>query len=77
MGKDGGVDADSVRDRIGVGEAVRERVFGGSRSYRLYSGLFVLSRLKVKVSYEDIPKIVEQSLSLFPWPAFYPVLTHA
>jgi len=51
-------------------------VFGGSRSYRLYSGLFVLLRLKVKVSYEDIPKIVEQSLSLFPRLALSPVSTH-
>ena len=61
---------------LALGEAVRETVFGGSRSYRLYSGLFVLLRLKVKVSYEDIRKIVEQSLSLFPWLALSPVSTH-
>ena len=61
---------------LALREAVRERVLGGSRSYRLYSGLFVLLRLKVKVSYEDTPKIAEQSLSLFPWLALSPVSTH-
>jgi len=61
---------------LALREAVRERVLGGSGSYRLYSGLFVLLRLKVKVSYGDIPKIVQQSLSLFPRPALSPVSTH-
>jgi len=51
---------------LALGEAVRERVFGGSRGYRLYSGLFVLLKLRVKVGYEDMREIMERSLSLFP-----------
>jgi len=62
--------------RLILGEVSRKMIFGKSKRYRLYSGLFVLLRLKVKVSYEDIPKIVEQSLSLFPRLALSPVSTH-
>ena len=40
---------------LALGEAVRETVLGGSRSYRLYSGLFVLLRLKVKVELRGYP----------------------
>jgi len=39
-----------------LGEVSRKMIFGKSKRYRLYSGLFVLLRLKVKVSYEDIPR---------------------
>ena len=49
---------------------MREMVLWGSKNYRVYSGLFVLLKLKVKVSYEDIRKIVERALPLFSWPSF-------
>ena len=61
---------------LALGEAVRERVFGGSGRYRLYSGLSVLLKLRVKISYEDIREIVERSLSLFPRLMLPPVPTH-
>ena len=44
-----------------LGKVTREMVFWGSKSYRLYSGLFVLLKLKVRV---DIRKVVERALSL-------------
>ena len=47
---------------LALEETVRERVLGGYGSHRLYSGLFVL--LKLRVSYEDLQKVVERSLSL-------------
>ena len=47
---------------LALKETVRERVLGGYGSHRLYSGLFVL--LKLRVSYEDLQKVVERSLSL-------------
>jgi len=56
-----------------LGEVMREMVFWGSKSYRLYFGLFVLLRLKVRV---DVPKVVERALSLFPCPLASPVPTH-
>ena len=59
---------------LALGEAVRERVFGGSRGYRLYSGLFVL--LQLRVSHEDMREIGERSLSLFPRLMVPPVPTH-
>jgi len=46
-----------------LGEVMREMIFWGSKTYRLYSGLFVLLRLKVKVGYEDMREIVEGSPS--------------
>jgi len=48
---------------LALGEVVREMVFWGSKSYRLYSGLFVLLKLKVRV---DVCEVVERALSLFP-----------
>lgn len=59
---------------LALGDAVRERVFGGSRRYRLYSGLFVL--LKLRVSYELMREIVGRSLPLFPQVASPGVPTH-
>ena len=56
-----------------LGEVMREMVFWGSKSYRLYSGLFVLLRLKVRV---DVRKVVERALSLFPCPPASPVSSH-
>lgn len=47
---------------LALGEAVRERVLGGSRGYRLYSGLFILLKPRVKVNYEDMREIGERSL---------------
>ena len=41
------------------------RVFGNSKRYQLYSELFVLLKLEVEVSYEDVRKIVERALLLF------------
>jgi len=58
-----------------LGEVLREMIFGKSKKYRLYSGLFVLLKLKVRVSYEDVRKIVERALLLFPWPSPSPVST--
>ena len=57
----------------GEGEVMREMVLWGSKSYRLYSGLFVLMRLKVRV---DVRKVVERALSLFPCPPASPVSSH-
>jgi len=45
---------------LALGEVMWEMVFWGSKGYRLYSGLFVLLRLKVRV---DIRKVVERALS--------------
>jgi len=59
-----------------LGEVMREMVLWGSKSYRLYSGLFVLLKLKVKVGHEDVCKIVERALSLFPCPLASPVSSH-
>ena len=56
-----------------LGEVMREMVLWGSKSYRLYSGLFVLLRLKVRV---DVHKVVERALSLFPCPPASPVSSH-
>ncbi len=47
-----------------LGKALREMSFGNSKRYRLYSGLFVLLKLRVKVSHEDMREIVKRSLSL-------------
>ena len=47
-----------------LGKVMREMVFCGSKSYQLYSGLFVLSKLRVKVSHEDMREIVKRFLSL-------------
>ena len=58
---------------LALGEVMREMVFWGSKSYRLYSGLFVLLRLKVRV---DVRKVVERALSLFPCPLAPPVSSH-
>ncbi len=57
-----------------LGEVMREMVFCGSKSYRLYSGLFVLLRLKVKVGHEDVCEIVERAL--FPCSLPPPVSIH-
>ena len=46
-----------------LGEVMREMVLWGSKSYRLYSGLFALLKLKVRV---DVCEVVERALSLFP-----------
>ncbi len=59
-----------------LGEVVREMIFGSSRNYRLYSGLFVLLKIGVKAGYEDVQRILERALSLFPKPSFPPVSTH-
>ena len=48
-----------------------ETVFLGSKGYRLYSGLFVLLRLKVRV---DIREVVGHAL--FPCPLASPVSSH-
>ena len=58
-----------------LGEVLREMIFGKSKKYRLYSGLFVLLKLKVKVSLEDVGKITERALSSFPQLTFSPVPT--
>ena len=47
-----------------LGKALREMSFGNPKRYRLYSGLFVLSKLRVKVSHEDMREIAERSPSL-------------
>jgi len=59
-----------------LGEVLREMIFGNSKRYRLYSGLFVLLKLRVEVGYEHVRKIVERALLLFPWPPPSPVSTH-
>jgi len=59
--------------RLVLGEVMREMVLWGSKSYRLYSGLFVLLRLKVRV---DVRKVVERALSLFPCSPASPVSSH-
>ena len=56
-----------------LGEVMREMVLWGSKSYRLYSGLFVLLRLKVRV---DVREVVERALSLFPCSPASPVSSH-
>ncbi len=56
-----------------LGEVMREMVFWGSKSYQLYSGLFVLLRLKLRV---DVRKVVEHALSLFPCSPASPVSSH-
>ena len=42
----------------------------------MYSGLFVLLKLKVKVGLEDVKKITEHALSSFPQLALSPVPTY-
>jgi len=42
----------------------------------MYSGLFVLLKLKVKVGLEDVGKITEHALSSFPQLTLSPVPTH-
>jgi len=61
---------------LALGEAVREKILANSRYYRVYSGLFVLLKLKVKVGLEDVGKIAEHALSSFPQLALSPVPTH-
>ena len=57
-------------------EVMREMVLWGSKNYRVYSGLFVLLKLKVKVGLEDVGKIAEHALSSFPQLTLSPVPTH-
>ena len=59
-----------------LGEAVREKILANSRYYRMYSGLSVLLKLKVKVGLEDVGKITEHTLSSFPQLTLSPVPTH-
>ena len=54
-----------------LGEVMGETVFLGSKGYRLYSELFVLLRLKVRV---DIREVVGRAL--FPCPPASPVSSH-
>jgi len=61
---DGDVDVDGVR--VDIGESGAEKGFGGSGSYRLYSGLLVLLKMRVRVSYEDMRDPGECSLPLTP-----------
>jgi len=42
----------------------------------MYSGLFVLLKLKVKVGLEDVRKITEHALSSFPQLTLSPVPTY-
>ena len=61
---------------LALREAVRERVLANSKYYRVYSGLFVLLKLKVKVGLEDVGNIAEHTLSSFPQLTLSPVSTH-
>jgi hypothetical protein len=59
-----------------LGEEVRDRVFGSSKRRCLYSGLFVLLNLKVKLSREEVREILARVLSSFQSLIPPPVSTH-
>jgi hypothetical protein len=49
-----------------LGETLREALFpGDNRKYKLYSGLFVLLKLKLMISLQDYTRISLQAMASF------------